>query len=194
MTIQEKIYRGVMHFFMALASTSLLPSIYLIKIRCQIWHTTYGWLNVILDLLIYLGVPTLMSFLTLLWMRSQSLDSINNGVSELSPVNHEYLPVYLGYIFVSLSMPAASNGGVDWITLAVVYLLICLFVTRSRTLCFNPLFIAFGYGYYQVTTQNGVKVFVITRRTIQKGGGNPTFPQLLKVNELVYIEAVGDKK
>lgn len=188
MEIIERIYRGVCYFIMALASTSLLPAIYFIKSNCKVWNTPYPNLNLLLELLMYIGIPVLMSFLSLLWMRSQSRDSINADVREIAPVNHEYLPVYLGYIFVSLSMPNLNNGDVDWITLSVVYSLICLFVTCSKTLCFNPIFIVFGYGYYQVTTKNGVKVFVITNRKISKGEGNPSFPHLRKVNELVYIE------
>ena len=173
---------------MALASTSLLPAIYFIKSEVEIFHLRCKGLGVVLDLLLLLGVPVVLSILSLMWMRTQSKDSINNGVKEITPVNHEYLPVYLGYIFVSLSMPNMQDGGVQWTTLTIVYFLICLFVTCSKTLCFNPIFIVFGYGYYQVTTSNGVRVFVMTRKTIRKGGDNPTFPHLRKVNELVYID------
>lgn len=184
----EKLYRAVCHFIIALASTSLLPAIYFIKSGVEFFHTQCQCFNIVLDLLVFLGFPVLLSMLTLTWMLNQSKDSINNGVSEITPVNHEYLPVYLGYIFVSLSMPNSQAGGICWMTLIVVYMLICLFVTCSKTLCFNPIFIVFGYGYYQVTTSNGVKVFVMTRRTIRKSGERPTFPHLRKVNELVYID------
>lgn len=188
MTTREKIYRGGMHFFMALTSTSLLPAIYFIKSGCELWNLDCEWLGKLLDIVTYIGVPVLMSFISLSWMKSQSDDSINQGVGEIAPVNHDYLPVYLGYIFVSLSMPTLPSGNIDWITLLVVYLLICLFVTCSRTLCFNPIFILFGYGYYQVKTKNGVKVFVITKQEIRKGSESPTFPNLKKVNEMVYID------
>ena len=174
--IVERIYRGVCYFIMALASTSLLPAIYFIKSGYKVWNTPCSNLNLLLDLLIYIGIPVLVSLLSLWWMRFQSKDSIRSDVKEITPVNHEYLPVYLGYIFVSLSMPNLNSGGIDWITLSVVYFLICLFVTCSKTLCFNPIFIVFGYGYYQVTTKNGVRVFVITNRRITKGGGKPLFP------------------
>ena len=173
---------------MALASTSLLPTIYFIKSEVEIFYTQCKWVNIVLDLVLLLGVPMALSVLSLLWMKTQGKDSIKTGVSEITPVNHEYLPVYLGYIFVSLSMPNMQDGSVQWMTLTIVYFLICLFVTCSKTLCFNPIFIVFGYGYYQVTTSNGVKVFVLTRKTIRKGGDNPIFPHLRKVNELVYID------
>jgi hypothetical protein len=186
--IMEKIYRTICHFIMALASTSLLPAIYFIKSGVEIFQTRCKIANTAFDIVLILGVPVMLSVLSLLWMKYQSKDSIKNGVNEITPVNHEYLPVYLGYIFVSLSMPNTQNGGVQWQTLIIVYFLICLFVTCSKTLCFNPIFIVLGYGYYQVTTSNGIKVFVMTRKTIRKGGEKPTFPHLRKVNELVYVD------
>lgn len=188
MNFLEKLYRYLCHFNMALAATSLLPAIYFVKVGVSIFHTKCEILNTCFDLTAILGVPIIMSFFALSWMKKQGEDSINNGASEIAPVNHEYLPVYLGYVFVSLSLPVLPYNNIDWLTLIVVYCLICLFVTSSKTLCFNPIFIIFGYGYYQVATRNGVKVFVITKRKIRKGDGNPVFSRLRKVNELVFID------
>lgn len=183
----DKVYRVFCHFCLAFASTSLLPAIYFIRIRLKVFNFQCNALNLCLDLLLYLGVPLVMSLISLLWMKGQGDDSINSGAEEITPVNNEYLPVYLGYIFVSLSLPVNNEGGADWLSLIVVFSLICLFVTFSRTLCFNPLFIIFGYGYYQVTTHNKVKVFVITKKQIRKGD-KPAFANLHKVNELVFID------
>lgn len=192
MNIVVKSYRLLCHLWLALASTALLPTIYLIKIGVKVFDFPCKVLNMCLDLLLFLGIPVVMSLISLFWMKKQSDDSINNGAEEIASVNHEYLPVYLGYIFVSLSLPVTNSGGADWLSLIVVYSLICLFVTFSRTLCFNPLFIIFGYGYYQVTTQNRVKVFVITKRRIRKGD-KPSFGNLHKVNELVFIDAENER-
>ena len=80
MTIYEKFYRLLCHFLMALASTSLLPAIYLIKIGCKVFNTGYLALNKILDLVLFLGVPTILSLCSLWWMKSQSKDSITHGL------------------------------------------------------------------------------------------------------------------
>ena len=165
-----------MHFFMALAATSLLPAVYFIKTSTHLWQSGSQGLNVVLDLLVFLGLPLLLSFLSLLWIKSQAADSIANKVNEISPVNNDYLPVYLGYIFVSLSIPADTTGGIDWISLSVVYCWVCL------------LFILFGYGYYKVKTSNNVKVFVITKREIRKNENEISFSNLRKINELVYLD------
>lgn len=184
----EKIYRNFCYFMMALASTSLLPSIYFIKSGYEIFHVVPDNVNYILNLIVYIGLPVLLSKFSLWWMTTQSDDSITNDIDTITPVNNEYLPVYLGYIFVSLSIPTPANGLVDWNVLMIVYLLICLFVTCSKTLCFNPIFIVYGYGYYLVTTKNKVRVFVMTKKKIKKSGSKPTFPNLKKVNDLVYID------
>lgn len=184
----EKAYRFVFRFYMAMAATSLLPAIYFIKVDIKFFEFECKALNVCINLIVMLSIPIIMSLLSLSWMKKQSDDSIMSGVCEIVPVNQEYLPVYLGYIFVSLSLPVLTCGKIDWQTLSVVYLLISIFVAFSKTLCFNPLFIVFGYGYYQVTTKNGVKVFVITKRNIRKGSDTAVFKQLHKVNELVFID------
>lgn len=184
----EKLYRLLLYFYMAIASTSLLPAVYFIKVSTRLWNSRFEGLNIGLNLLAFLGVPILLSFLSLLWIKSQAVDSMTNKVSEISPVNNDYLPVYLGYIFVSLSIPTSQAGGIDWVSLSVVYCLVCLFVTFSKSLCFNPIFILFGYGYYKVKTSNNVKVFVITKRRIRKNESEITFPNLRKINELVYLD------
>lgn len=184
----EKLYRLLLYFYMAIASTSLLPAVYFIKVSTRLWNSRFEGLNIGLNLLVFLGVPILLSFLSLLWIKSQAVDSMTNKVSEISPVNNDYLPVYLGYIFVSLSIPTSQAGGIDWVSLSVVYCLVCLFVTFSKSLCFNPIFILFGYGYYKVKTSNNVKVFVITKRRIRKNESEITFPNLRKINELVYLD------
>ena len=184
----EKLYRLLLYFYMAIASTSLLPAVYFIKVSTRLWNSRFEVLNIGLNLLAFLGVPILLSFLSLLWIKSQAVDSMTNKVSEISPVNNDYLPVYLGYIFVSLSIPTSQAGGIDWVSLSVVYCLVCLFVTFSKSLCFNPIFILFGYGYYKVKTSNNVKVFVITKRRIRKNESEITFPNLRKINELVYLD------
>lgn len=121
-------------------------------------------------------------------MGRRASDSINNEVSEIKPVNNDYLPIYLGYIFVSLSLPNPAPGQVDIFFLVLIYVMICLFVTCSKSLCFNPLFVIFGYGYYLVNTTSNTKVFVITKQKIGKGSKRITFPNLTKINEIVFLD------
>lgn len=184
----EKLYRILSWFFMAVAATSLLPAVYFIKNSTHLWNSGIDGVDAGLDLLVFLGVPVLLSIVSLYWMKHQAADSITYDIDEISPVNNDYLPVYLGYIFVSMGIPASASGGVDWTNLIVVYCMVCLFVAFSKSLCFNPIFILFGYGYYRVKTKNNVKVFVITKRKVRKSENRLSFPNLRKINELVYLD------
>lgn len=186
-TFLEKIYRYFLLFFYSLAATSLLPALYLVKSSYRVLSISdfYDpWINAA----VYLLVPIILSLLSLWIMQHMAADSISNPAKSISPVNNDYLPIYLGYIFVSLSMPNPEHGSVDWTILIIVYILICSFVTFSQSLCFNPMFIIFGYGYYSVKTENNVRVFVITRNNIGKSSMNVIFPNLAKITEIVYIE------
>lgn len=181
------LYHFIMMLFLSVASTSLLPALYLIKSSYIIidWGQEY---SMIINAGFYLLVVVVLSCLSLLWIKFRANDSINNDTLETKPVNNEYLPIYLGYIFVSLSMPNPASGQIDVVLLAIIYVMICLFVTCSKSLCFNPVFVIFGYGYYLVNTASKTKVFVITKRKIGKNSSNTSFPHLTKINEIVYFD------
>lgn len=142
----------------------------------------------LINIVLFLIIPIGLSFCALFWMKKLPHDSINQGVEEIITVNNDYLPVYLGYIFIAISLPERCNGQIDWITCIVVYSLICIFLTSSKALCFNPVFVVFGYNFYQVKTPNKIKLYVITKKKIKKGDKNITFPSLTKITEFVYLD------
>ena len=202
----EKMLKWILLFIFSIISTSLLPVIYLIKSsyyiikeECWIYRIVEKVLGVdiseglstlvFLNITIYLIFPILLSLLILLGVRIFcSADSIKKSVQEVSIINNDYMPIYLGYIFVSVSIPNPAIGEIDLLTLMVVYLLVNVFVTASRSLCFNPIFVIFGYSYYSVKTKLGTNLFVITRKKISKSDEDVKFEKLRKITEIVYIE------
>ena len=173
--------------FLSAVSTSLLPFLYFVKSSFVLFHfnTIY---DLYINLFIYFLIPFVLSALSLLLLETQQNDSIQNSVKEIRQVNHEYLPIYLGYIFVSLSLPNPKDGSIDVICLMIVYLIVVLFVTCSKSLCFNPIFVIFGYAYYRVVTKANVAVFIITRRKFNKSGKDVVFPNLKKISEFIFLE------
>lgn len=175
-------FKWIFLFIFSVISTSLLPVIYLIKSsyyiikkECWIYRIVEKVLGAniieglstlaVLNITIYVISPILLSLVTLFWVRIFcSEDSIKKSVQEVSVINNDYMPIYLGYIFVSVSIPNPAIGEIDLLTLMVVYLLVNVFVTASRSLCFNPIFVIFGYSYYSVKTKLGTNLFVITRK------------------------------
>lgn len=173
---------------LSLSSTSLFIVVYLIKTdtRFPIKNELYSY---ILTYGMYLAIILIISFISL-WLtkflevsslKSQSNDRINS-IKEIELANHTFLPTYLGYFFVSLSI---ADG--DWITFGIIYAIVFLFTFYSQTNYFNPLFILFGYQFYYVTTINNVKLFMITKKLMKDHSGY-TFDKLKRINDFTFID------
>lgn len=93
-----------------------------------------------------------------IWLSSKlGEDDFSSGeVIRVEYANNSFLPSYLGYFFVALSIQG-------WETLGFVYILLFVFTFFSQALYFNPLFLVFGYNFYNITTKNGVVLFLISR-------------------------------
>lgn len=116
-----------------------------------------------------------------LWMsRFLSDDQLLEGVINVELANNSYLPTYLGYFFVALGIEDRS-------TLFWVYFIIFVFSFGSQILYFNPLFLIFGYKFYYISVENGMKLFIITKRNI-KSDKELSFENLKRINNYTFIE------
>ena len=154
-------------------------------------------LEQIINIVIFIIVPLLMSWLSIVLSKQRADDSITRPTQSVRNASNTYLSVYLSYFFVALSIPELqSNGqsglGVDWIILLSLYCLICVFIVCSRSYYFNPLLYFFGYNFYNVVTHNGIHLFVITKNTITKGQREIVFPQLKRITSIVYLDVNGN--
>lgn len=133
----------------------------------------------------YFLIPVLLTMLSLYISKFLSDDAISSTdnspvILEVEQANNAYLPSYLGYFFVALSVS-------HWTTLIYIFAILFIFTFKSQTLYFNPLFLLFKYHFYYVTTVNKLKVFVITRKTINKPD-SIQFPKLKRINDFTFIE------
>ena len=87
---------------------------------------------------------------------------------------------YLGYFFVALSIPNLS-------TLWYVYAVIFVFTHLSKALSFNPLFLLFGYQFYFVTSEDGAKIFLITKQNM-KNIQDVDLSKLRRINDFTFID------
>ena len=101
-------------------------------------------------------------------------------VNEIENVDAELLPVYLGYFFISLSLN-------NLISLLMVFSMIFIFIMLVKVQYYNPLFLCFGYHFYKIITEDGVRVFLISKRKIRI---NETlnFTNLARINNFVYFD------
>ena len=108
-------------------------------------------------------------------------DQFQQGnVVSIDHANNSFLPSYLGYFFVALSIP-------NWETLAFVYAVLFVFTFLSQALYFNPLFLLFRYEFYNIKTQSGVAIFLISRRSYKKPD-EVDIPKAFRINNYTFIE------
>lgn len=173
--------------FLTFNATSLILVVYLVKEKIVI----NNWLSCFLNMshwfsyLLYLAVPVLFTFFSLLLSNKLADDSIEAEknqpvIKEVEQANNAYLPSYLGYFFVALSVPHCD-------TLVFVFIILFLFTFLSQTLYFNPLFLVFGYHFYYVTTETNIKIFVISKRNLKNPKGL-SFPNLKRINDFTFID------
>lgn len=165
--------------FLAFNSTWLIVVVFLVKEKYRFnFLTDY---NIYYSWLIFALVPiilTALSFLIAIKLPKDRLQS--SSVKEIELANNNFLPTYLGYFFVSLSVN-------DVPTLVVVFLIIYIFTFLSQTLYFNPIFLLFGYHFYFIKTSGNVKIFLITRKQL-KIPGEIGFEKLRRINNYTFID------
>lgn len=112
--------------------------------------------------LLYAATPLLLTWLSIILSSQLGKDEFKKGsIESIEHANNSFLPSYLGYFFVALSI----NG---WEALWFVYATLLLFTFLSQALYFNPLFLAFGYEFYNIRTKNGTAIFLISRHRYKK--------------------------
>jgi len=166
---------------LTLNATSWLIVVYGIKESWQLFSIPHWWMAAIL--LMFPVCLTLISIFISKWLEK---DAIGNA-KECELADNEFLPVYLGYFFVALSIN-------DCFTMVVVYAIVFVFTWLTQALYFNPLFLLFGYHFYHVTTQHGTRVFVAVRGKVVRNVRNIDLSNLRRVNDMTYIAAKGAKR
>lgn len=156
-------------------ATSWIIIIYAIKEEWAIPHVPM-WICGI----IYLLVPVLLSLLSILLFKYFDDDKIEI-CQELSLADNEFLPVYLGYFFLSVGIS-------ETITMIFVYAIVFVFTFLSQTQYFNPIYLLFGYHYYHILTPKGTKAFVIARGKVIRNKKDVDFQHLKRINDTTYIE------
>lgn len=169
--------------FLAFNSTSLLLVVYWIKsgVTIQIVPPCIFLVPNYVSYLIYIFGMLFLTYLSLLFSKYLAKESLSQGdIINVEYANDAFLPSYLGYFFVALDVPNVE-------TLWFVYPLIFLFTFLSQTLYFNPLFLVFNYHFYNLTTANNVRIFMITKKKF-KDPATVSFPTLLRINDFTYID------
>lgn len=165
----------IFKLLLTINATFWMIVIYAIK---ESW--TIGTLSPCLFSFGLLLIPIFLSALSIFLSKYLSKDSLSE-CQEFNLADNEFLPVYLGYFFLSVSVS-------DQKTMIFLYLMVFIFTFLSQTQYFNPIFLLFGYHYYHILTPYGTRVFVIARGKVIRNIRNCTFDNLRRINDTTYIE------
>ena len=124
--------------------------------------------------------PVVTTGISLLLKKFLSYDSIEKQPLDIEQANNSFLPSYLGYFFVALSVSMTE-------TLWFIYFILFVFTFCSQAIYFNPIFLILGYQFYNVTTADKIKIFLISRKQI-KTTKDLAFPMLKRINNFTFID------
>ncbi|MDC9620445.1 hypothetical protein PSI22_02075 [Xenorhabdus sp. XENO-7] len=176
----------VFRLLLTFNATSLLVIIFLIQKGYTLGHflakcSYLAGLPNAISYIAYLLIPIILTWLSIQLSRGLGKDSFESGqVIRIEHANNSFLPSYLGYFFVALSIG-------NWETLLFVYSILFVFTFLSQALYFNPLFLLFGFDFYNITTKNGAVVFLISRNRY-KTPSSISLTEAHRINNYTFIE------
>lgn len=168
----------IFKLFLTFNATSTMIVVYLIKERYYL--LCLDKLPVWVSYIVFLLVPVFLTVISLWMEKLLSKDNIECKLLSVEEANNTFLPSYLGYFFVALGVETTE-------AMIFVYLIVFVFTYFSQTLYYNPIFLLLGYKFYYITTENNVKLFIISKKEI-KSAKETVFPKLRRINNTTFIE------
>ncbi len=170
---------------LTLNATSLLVIVFLVQkgyaLAYFFPHAELGRQPNAVSYLLYFLVPVSLTGVSILLSSLLGKDEFLKGsVESIEHANNSFLPSYLGYFFVALSIGS-------WEALYTVYSVLFIFTFLSQALYFNPLFLVFGYEFYNNRTKNGTAIFLITRQRYKKPN-DVDISAAHRINDYTFIE------
>ena len=94
--------------------------------------------------------------------------------------NNDFLTHYLAFFFVALSVDNLD-------IFIIVFSLTVLFTFFSRVSYFNPIFLVCRFNFYYITTDDNVKIMLISRERLKK---SKDFKDTIvkRINDYTFIE------
>lgn len=163
---------------LTLSSTSLIATVYFIK-QEYIFYCLEKFPQFISYLIILL-TPLLLTVISLLTKNLLSDIEIEESPISLEDATNSFLPSYLGYFFVSLSI---NTDKTFW----WIFFILFTFIYLSQSIYFNPILLLFNYHFYNVTTANNKKVFLIMKTPLSDKD-DVIGLRLKAINNFTFIE------
>ena len=163
---------------LTLSSTSLIATVYFIK-QEYIFYCLEKIPQFVSFLLIAL-LPIVFTGLSLFSKKLLFDTEIEDSPLNFEDATNSFLPSYLGYFFVALSI---NTDTTFWWIFSILF----IFIYLSQAIYFNPILLLFNYHFYSATTSNNKKVFLILK-TILSDKDDIVGLNLKSINEFTFIE------
>lgn len=175
----------VFRVFLTFNATSLLVIFFCVQNGYPIGYFYPNFLTLCIpdyvSYIAYAFVPIFLTGISLILSSFLGKDEFKAGeVVGIEYANNSFLPSYLGYFFVALSISG-------WPALAFVYGMLFVFTFLSQALYFNPIFLIFGYEFYNVKTKSGATLFLISREKYKKPSAVEV-RSAYRINNYTFIE------
>ncbi len=146
--------------------------------------------QLLFSILIYLIVSAtclLIGKISILAGKTGATDSLSvNSIDIIEPANEYFLPIYLSYILVAISISTPK-------AFLIIFLMIAILLFFSKTAFFNPVLLILGYRFYHITNSKGLKTLLIIKYDIKnkddlRNQDNTHSINVKKINEYTYIQ------
>lgn len=165
----------------AVAATFWICVVYFVRSVFEDAHSQFYENYKLLIFMVF--IPVVLSAFSLLLSKKFSDENMTN-IKSFSLADNEFLPVYLGYFFVGLSINSIE-------VLIFIYALMLVFTYLSKSNYFNPLFILFGFHFYHIETVGGSRIFVIKKGKVAKNSNEIENLNLKRINDGCFISFIG---
>ncbi len=124
-------------------------------------------------------LPLILTAATVRCMKIFDKERIDSA-KEIVLADHEFLPVYLGYFFVAVSITNMH-------TMILVFGIIYMFIYLSQHQYFNPVLLIAGYHFYHVKTKNETRVFIICKGHVIKNCSYIEKRYVYRINNTTFL-------
>ncbi len=176
--------KHILHVVLTAISIALAGLIFLISHEENVW-LEWGWVKYLISFLsgmenikftevfvtesvtyvayvIYLIALLILSFFSIKFSFKYLDQNVieRKKVKEFEQANDFYLPIYLGYAFVAISLPTLKS-------FLLFFVLMLIVLARTRFFYFNPIFLVLGYKFYFIKQTDDSKILIILKKEIK---------------------------
>jgi len=137
-------------------------------------------INFIIMLICVILFSKLSIFIAKKWITTNDTMKIKH----IKPIESVTMPTYIGLFVISLEI--SSFDGI--IAIEILTILFIFWIFFERVFYFNPIWILFGYRFYEMESENGNSFTFITKKSDIKNKIDINLGNLKRINNYTFME------